>query len=225
MTRPILVLTAALAAGLASQTIAASAQPADACLSVASAKYSQWAAPRMMIQETQTFADGTSRQIEAVFTEDSAYAHVVGRPWMTVNHSRGQRNAAAPDRLVKSMGLTDCAVVGSGRDGRQPVSIYSYDYMPDENAGHVSGKIWVSDATSLPVRQELNQEMEPGHHHVPVAISARFFYGDDVQVPTGARRADELRRFWTAEHFNLGAPVGGVGLGLPPTSVGAAMHH
>lgn len=219
--RAIMVLAAALmpAASFASDTaIPGANQSSDPCVSVAAAKFSQWDSPRMMIQETQTFADGTNRKIEAVFTEDSEYAHIVGQPWMTVNHSRGQRHTMPVEKLVKSMGLTDCTLEGPARDEGQRTSLYTYDYRPDENANHVSGKIWISDSTDLPIRQELSQELEAAHHRVPVAISARFLYGDAVQVPTGARRADELRRFWTQEHFSLGAPVGGEGLGSPPTS-------
>lgn len=227
--RALIILAAALApmTAMASEAdIAAGAgQSSDPCLSVAEAKFSQWTAPRMMIQETQTFADGTNQKIEAIFTEDSAYAHVVGRPWMTVNHSRGQRHPMSPEKLVRNMGLIDCTREGSAKDEGQATSLYTYDYRPDENANHVSGKIWISDSTALPMRQELSQELETAHHHVPVAISARFFYGDAVQVPKDARRADELRRFWTQEHFSLGAPVGGEGLGLPPTSARQNSHH
>lgn len=228
LSRALVILAAALApmAAMASETDMATGanQASDPCLSVAEAKFSQWAAPRMMIQETQTFADGTNQKIEAIFTEDSAYAHVVGRPWMTVNHSRGQRHTLSPEKLVKSMGLTDCTREGSARDEGQATSLYTYDYRPDENANHVSGKIWISDSTALPMRQELSQELETAHHRIPVAISARFSYGDAVKVPTDARRADELRRFWTQEHFSLGAPVGGEGLGTPATAAMGNLH-
>lgn len=179
----------------------------------------------MMIEETQTFADGTNRKIEAIFTPDVAYAHIVGQPWMTKNLTRGERHLVAPEKLVRSMGLTDCELVRAGADDRERVSLYTFDYAPDRNASHVTGKIWISDLTSLPVRQELDQEQEPAHEHIPVAISARFFYGNEVLIPAAAIRADETRRWQTEQHFVLGAPVGGVGLGTPPMERGSGVAH
>lgn len=220
----VLAVTFAPVAAGASELDGAAAQPENSCLSVAAAKTSQWAAKRMMIRETQTFADGTSRQIEAIFTDNGAYAHIVGQPWKTSNLLRGQRHAAPPDRLVKSMGLTNCTLVGPAMVGKQHVLEYSYDYSPDANADHVTGEIWISDSTSRPVRQELKQDAEAAHGNVPVSISARFLYGDDVSIPDDATRADETRRFLNEEPLLLQKAVGGIGLGVPPMERATGAH-
>lgn len=223
----ITVFAAALAplAAFASETALAAGQPADPCLSVAAAKSSQWAAKRMMVRETQTFADGTSRRVEAIFTDNGAYAHIVGQPWKTSNLLRGQRGVTSAEKLVKSMDLTNCELVGPAMDEKQHVLVYTYDYAPDANASQVTGRIWISDSTSRPVRQELKQETEAAHGNVPVAISARFLYGDAVQVPSDATRADETRRFLNQEPLLLQRGVGGIGLGVPPMERGAGTGH
>ncbi|MGH6889519.1 MAG: hypothetical protein ACREHF_10020 [Rhizomicrobium sp.] len=222
----ILVFAAAVApfAASASDMVAPNGRQTNPCLNVAAAKSSQWRAKRMMVRETQTFADGTNRQIEAIFTEDVAYAHIVGQPWMTKNLTRWERSVAAPDKVMKSMGLTGCELVGPATENLQPVSLYTFGYVPDANAIHVTGKIWISDATSLPIRQELDQKLEAAHEHVPVAITAQFSYGDSVKIPASAIRADESRRFLTEQHFVLGAPVGGTQLGTAYTAPGGHGH-
>src|SRR5580693_2182000 len=64
------------------------AQPADdACRTVAGAKFAQWRQDRIMVRETRTFADGSKKQVEAIFTPSNAYGHEVGKPWLSMNIS------------------------------------------------------------------------------------------------------------------------------------------
>jgi hypothetical protein len=182
-------------------------QPEDPCVSVAGAKFAQWGQKRLMIQQTKTFADGTKKDIEIIFTENAVYGHDVGKPWLTMNTPRAQRAAPPPDRLVKQMGLAECQRVGPAKDFAEPASFYTYTYVPDSNASHVSGQIWIADLSGLPVQQTLRQEEETSHSHVPVEISARYTYGDDVKVPNDAQSADDFRR-WLAQQ-NLNMPMTG----------------
>jgi hypothetical protein len=183
-----------------SATMMADQQPADPCENVASARFTQWNQKRFMIRQTETFADGTKKEIEAIFTEDAAYGHEVGKPWMTMNLVRKERAVPPPDVLVKSMGLAECQLTGPAQDTKEPSTLFTYGYLPDSNASHVGGKMWISDSSRLPLRQELAQEEET-HHNVRVAIAATYAYGDDLQVPSDAIRSDDLRRWLQQQGF------------------------
>ncbi|HEY5049076.1 MAG TPA: hypothetical protein VII49_13760 [Rhizomicrobium sp.] len=182
-------------------TVIGPQQPADACLEVATAKYAQWTAKKLEIQQTETLADGSSKTIEAIFTPDSAYGREDGMTWSTMNLVFGDRQVPAPEAMVKHMGLAACRFEGITNPSGRPLSIYALEYVPDARASHVSGEIWISPATGLPLRQELHQDAEPWHRQVAVAISVHFLYDDDVQVPLDAVRSDNLRRWLVQRGF------------------------
>ncbi|HEX3666611.1 MAG TPA: hypothetical protein VHU23_15405 [Rhizomicrobium sp.] len=189
---------------------------ADACASVATAKFEQWNQPKFMIHRTETFADGSKKDVEAIFMEDVAYGHDVGKPWETENIIRQVRTLPPPDVVVKRMGLGDCKLAGPATDTKDPASFYTYDYVPDERVNNATGKMWISDSASLPERQELTQDAE-ANPKVPVAISSTFAYGDDVQVPNGAIQSDNLRRWLAQQGLLMNQKLGTSGGGVPPS--------
>jgi hypothetical protein len=174
--------------------VAEDPKDSDPCVNVANAKFEQWNQQRFMIHRTETFSDGSKKEIEAIFTEDVAYGHEVGSPWQTENLVRQARAVPPADVLVKRMGLAECQLAGPAQDAKQSSSLFTYGYIPDSNASHVTGKMWISDSSGLPLRQELAQDAE-NNHKVPVAMSSTFAYGDDVQVPKGAVQSNNLRRW------------------------------
>jgi hypothetical protein len=182
------------------ETVAVDSNSADPCVTVASAKFEQWNQPRFMIRRTETFSDGSKKEIEAIFTEDAAYGHDVGLPWETENLVRKERVLPPPDDLVKRMGLTECQLAGPAPDTKQPSSLFTYAYVPDTHASQVSGKMSIADSSNLPMRQELSQEPET-NRKVAVRISSNFAYGDDVQVPKGAIQSNNFRRWLEQQGF------------------------
>ena len=186
--------------GAWTESVVVNSKAADPCVAVASAKFEQWNQPRFMIHRTETFSDGTKKEIEAIFTQDAAYGHDVGLPWETENIVRKERVLPPPDVLVKRMGLTDCQLAGPARDTKRPSSLFTYAYFPDEHASQVTGKMSITDASNLPVLQELSQEPET-NRKVAVHISSTFAYGDDVQVPNGAIQSNNFRRWLEQQGF------------------------
>jgi hypothetical protein len=203
------------------ESVTVDSKSADPCVTVASAKFEQWNQPRFMIHRTETFSDGSKKEIEAVFTPDAAYGHDVGLPWETENLIRKERVLPPPDVLVKRMGLTDCRLAGPAADTKQPSSQFTYAYFPDEHASQVTGKMSIANASNLPLLQELAQEPET-NHKVAVLISSTFAYGDDVQVPSDAIHSDNFRR-WLEQQGFLSNTLIVHGAGAPP--MGQPYHH
>ena len=169
-------------------------RPVDPCVAVAAAKYAQWGQERMMIDETRTFADGTKRNDKVIYTANAAYGQHDGRPWNTVQLTRPQRTAYSPETVEKSMSLGTCEFVGTeDEDGGRSASLYAITYLPDKDGSRSSGKIWIIDATGLPLRQEMQNPTQP-NARVAVEISAHYSYGDDVKVPRSAEVAEFERR-------------------------------
>jgi hypothetical protein len=196
------------------ESISVDSKSADPCITVASAKFEQWNQPRFMIHRTETFSDGSKKEIEAIFTEDAAYGHDVGLPWETENIVRKERVLPPPDVLVKRMGLTDCQLAGPAQGTKQPSSLFTYDYFPDEHASQVAGKMSIADSSNLPLLQELSQEPET-NRKVAVRITSTFAYGDDVQVPNGAIQSNNFRR-WLEQQGFLSNTLIIQGAGTPP---------
>ncbi|HLY06948.1 MAG TPA: hypothetical protein VKR31_14480 [Rhizomicrobium sp.] len=198
---------------------------ASACVTVAGAKSAQWDQKRLMIRETETFADGRKRVVEAIFTPDVDYARVDGGPWTSMNLVKRQRGVPPAGDLVKRMGLEDCGLSGSDGSGNTKESVYSYGYLPDARAGQVTGKMWVDDSSQLPVRQELAQT-EAAQRNVPISIEASYTYGDAVTVPSDAVRSDERRRWLEQQVFfrNVGAASGAAGPSDAEYSFGGKHH-
>ena len=73
--------------------------------------------------------------------------------------------------------------------------------------------MWISDATGLPLKEEMQDPAPPANAMVANAIAATYTYNDDVQVPAGAELADSTRLFNAAQllrHLQSGS---GTGLG------------
>lgn len=176
---------------------------AKACAAVADAKFEQWNQRRFMIRQTETFADGRRKVVEAIFTPDLAYARENGGQWSSMNLVRAQRSVPSADYIVRRMGIQSCSRGGAAdANANRPVSMYSYDYLPDANAGEVTGRMWIDDSSRLPVRQELAQSVS-SQQNLPISMEASYTYGDAVIVPADAVRSDERRR-WNEQQLFLG---------------------
>lgn len=180
----------------------------DGCMAVAMAKHSQWTQDRVLIRETRTFADGSKKNYEAIFTESNSYGHEIGKPWLSMNIVRSTRNIQPVDMLERDMGLTGCEAAGRSPQVGGTASVIAFGYVPTPYFTNASGKIWISDATGLPVHQEYRQDGN-ADPKIAVAVTSDFFYGDDVKVPSDARRADEFRRFLATEDMGREQPGGG----------------
>ena len=199
---------------------------AGACATVAGAKSAQWNQKRFMIRETQTFADGRRKMVEAIFTPDIGYARVDQGPWTSMNLVRRQRAAPPAGDLARRMGLQECGLSGPDAGTKQPVSIYSYGYLPDSNAGQVTGRMWVDDSSQLPIRQEFAQTAAL-QRNLPISIEASYTYGDAVTVPSDAVRSEERRR-WIEQQVFLKNGIGtnsGEGGPSPGDNPTASRHH
>jgi hypothetical protein len=165
----------------------------DACLHIAKAKYAQWAQARVMRTQTETFADGTQKNSETVFTENTVY-NLHYTIWVTGQLSARQRTAEAPAVLEKNMDLSGCSSGEQAEEGGQKTTVYTFLSGKDDDAAQ--GKIWIADATGLPVREEM--ALAGKAPEIPVALSARYTYGADVQIPRMAELAESVRLTRTA---------------------------
>jgi hypothetical protein len=194
--RKILFLTAACLlafVALAGATQAAQAVT-DTCLKVAAAKYAQWDQKRVMIMETRTFADGSMRNNELIFTHNTVYGQLDNRSWNSLPILRRQRGAGSPEMAAKTMGLAECHAGEAVAEAGRQATIYTYTYVPDAQGNQASGKIWIADATGLPLRQDLQERSKPENQQVAMQISTHYSYDGDVKLPSAAERADMERR-------------------------------
>jgi hypothetical protein len=158
----------------------------DLCLKVAEAKVKQWNEARIRRERTDAFADGTTRTSEMVVTEDALYLHYRGI-WWSGQTLRAQRRADSAGAVAGRMGLSSCSVDRGVAAEPGPVTVYTYS----QGQGMI-GALWVSDATGLPLREEIDQPA--GAPAKPGKVSLRYAYGADVHVPNGAQLAEFQRR-------------------------------
>jgi hypothetical protein len=154
------------------------ASPGDACLAIAQSKVLEWNQAKLYRDRMDTMADGKIRPSVMIFTENGMFEQVSGL-WRTGQALRHQRVAGPVDSVMKRMGLRDCSSAGEDDVNGQKASVYTYSQDPD-----IRAKIWISDATGLPLRVELQQS--PGRDNNPVKVSMRYAYNDDVHVPNDA---------------------------------------
>lgn len=182
---------------------------ADMCLAVAQAKFQQWTQPRLMIEQTNTYADGSQRGRELIVTPNTAYARY-GDHWKTANVTRPERGAGSPEMLAKHMGLATCAKGEHVQEAGIPATVYTFSYKPDDNGSVSKGSISIADASGLPLRQEFDQNGPLANSRVAKTIETTYSYNDDVTIPGSAELAENERLFgnpapFAAEQFNYGA--------------------
>jgi hypothetical protein len=197
----ILLSVLATAAAAQPETVVVTGRPdtTDPCLVVAGAKVAQWTQTPLLIRETKTFGDGTAKSSEAIFTVNQAYAHYVGRLWHTAQILVPERSIKSPEIAAKKMRLDACSLVGAADVNGVPAHLYTFRYLPDADGSVSEGRIWIGDATGLPLRQELYLNAAHPDPQKPVQISAVYVYGDTVTVPSGAQLAEYDRRSRTQQ--------------------------
>jgi hypothetical protein len=161
------------------------ASSGDACLAIAQSKVLEWNQAKLLRTRTDTMADGKLRPSVMIFTENGMFEQVRGL-WRTGQALRNQRVAGSTESVMKRMGLSDCASAGADELDGQKAFVYVYSQDPD-----IKAKIWISDATGLPLRVELQQS--PGKDNNPVKVSMRYAYNDNVQVPHAAELRNWMR--------------------------------
>ena len=191
----------------AAQAVPQSPSPADAstdqCVAVATAKYQQWHQPRVLLQRTKTFAKGSVATDEIIVTPNTGYKLYEGS-WSTANITIPERGAASPEVMLATMRLAECSEDGTEEMSGQPVTHYVYSYKPDDNGFVSHGEMWISNATGLPLKQNLRESEPPANRLVATSISTTYAYNDAVEVPKGAVNAEATRLFTNAmsiEHY------------------------
>lgn len=157
----------------------------DACLTVAEAIVREWAQARLQRDRTDTLANGDIRKTELIFTENTVFQRVEGF-WRTGPATRGQRSTGPVQDVIKRMELSDCSVGGEEEVNGQKAAVYAYAQKPDTKA-----EIWISKATGLPLRIDVEQSAKKPKE--PVKISMSFVYDDDVHVPLDAEHREYRR--------------------------------
>jgi hypothetical protein len=150
----------------------------DACFAIADSKVREWNQAKLVRNRIDTMADGKKRPSVMIFTENGMFEQVSGI-WRTGQALRNQRVAGSTENVMKRMGLTDCVSAGGDNVDGQKATAYTYSQDPD-----IKAKIWISDASGLPLRVDLQQS--PGRDNNPVSISMHYAYNDDVHVPDAA---------------------------------------
>jgi hypothetical protein len=158
------------------------------CLAVAAAKQAQWTQVPLLIDETRSYADDTTANIQTVFTSDHAYGRYSGRAWNSVSYRAPERDAKTPAEVARAMRLESCQLIGPTPGGG--AHLYSFTYLPDRDGTRSSGQMTVSDTTGLPLSQEIVlNKAHPGMHDL-IKIVASFTYGDAAKVPRDAALAE-----------------------------------
>jgi hypothetical protein len=191
--------------------VGAASASTDACMTVAAAKYQQWLQPRVLLRKTKTFSNGSVLTDEIIVTIDTAYVLHRGH-WWAGNIGQNERGARSPEHLLMNMGLANCEEGKAAPVSGQPARLYSYSYSADRNGFVTRGAMWISDATGLPLREELHETAPPANPFVATAVETTYAYNADVHVPLAAENADSDRLFQTKtllEHLQMtGLPSG-----------------
>jgi hypothetical protein len=198
---------------IGASAFAQSADTSPVCAQIANAKYQEWRQPRLFIDRSKTFDDGSTATDKMIVTENTAYYKSDNRAWTSAGITLRERAVGSPQKLLRDMRLAECTKVGSSDDAGQPTSIYTFDYLPGDDGTVASGKIWIADATGLPVREEFSQSAPPAaNQKVAKTISANYQYNGDVRVPRGAELADQqrLNNNWAVVR-NMQSGGGGLG--------------
>jgi len=170
------------------------ADPSGDCAAVAQAKYEEWRQPKLFIERSKTFEDGHTTTDSMIVTENTAYYRESMRSWTSAGMTVRERAVSSPQKILHDMRLADCTKGASTTKDGQPVTVYTFNYLPGDDGTIASGTLWISDQTGLPVREEFSQSAPPpANLKVAKAISATYRYNDDVVVPRGAELADRLR--------------------------------
>jgi hypothetical protein len=160
------------------------AEPAsDACMKVANARLQEWNQARLLRDRMDTYADGSTLNTEIIFTENGMF-HLVKGIWRTGQATRRERSAGSASSVIHNMGFTDCTADGAEDVDGQRSAVYSYEQGPD-----MKSRIWISEATGLPLRAEVRQV--PKRRDIPAKIVMTYIYDDNVHVPHTA----ELKNF------------------------------
>ncbi len=183
-------------------TIGAAAQSAmpatsDACATIATAKFNQWRQMRLRIERSKTFADGSVVNDDLIVTENTAFKKD-GSGWTSAGITLRERAVPSPKRILRDMRLGQCTQSGQETVDGQSAMIYTYSYLPDDAGYTAQGRIWISEATGLPLREDFQEPSPPANQKIAKAISATYTYNDDVHIPRGAEVANAQRLFNTA---------------------------
>ncbi|HTT99025.1 MAG TPA: hypothetical protein VMF58_13310 [Rhizomicrobium sp.] len=157
----------------------------DACMKVAGAKVAEWNQARVMRDRMDTYADGSKLDTQIYFTENGMFQLIKG-VWRTGQATRHQRSAGSMSSAAHTMGLTACTADGADNVDGQSALVYSYEQGPD-----MKSRMWVSSATGLPLRAEIDQK--PARYDIPAKIVMTYAYNDDVRVPKVAQLKNDMR--------------------------------
>ena len=161
---------------------------------LAQAKSKQWTQRRILIEQTRTFADASTETASILVTGDTAYLQRRG-VWRSRAVPYRERPIRLPEATLKGMGLGTCITVGGVREAKQAATIYSYDYLPDDQGYIAHVRLWVSDSTGLPLREEMLDPAPPANAMVATSISATYQYNDEFDIPAGAEKTESTRLF------------------------------
>lgn len=207
---PFAVIALLLAASSVQAIDAAPPPPGSTCMALAEAKHDQWLQKRVLIQQTKIFADGSTKAIAILVTENTAYLQARTQ-WRSRSVSIRERAVPSAGQILMGMGLAHCTKDSTVQEANQAATLYTYDYLPDDKGFVAHGRMWISDATGLPLKEEMQDPAPPANAMVANAISATYAYNDDVTVPAGAELADSTRLFNAAQlmrHLQSGSGTG-----------------
>lgn len=207
---PFAVIALPLAASSVQAIDAAPPPPDSTCMALAEAKHDQWLQKRVLIQQTKTFADGSTKAIAILVTENTAYLQARTQ-WRSRSVSIRERAVPSAGQILMGMGLAHCTKDSTVQEANQAATLYTYDYLPDDKGFVAHGRMWISDAMGLPLKEEMQDPAPPANAMVANAISATCAYNDDVTVPAGAELADSTRLFNAAQlmrHLQSGSGTG-----------------
>jgi hypothetical protein len=198
---------------LLAATVSAAAQSAtsDACATIASAKFNEWRQVRLEVQRAKTFTDGSVVNDDMIVTQSTAYKKDRGT-WTSAGITLRERAVPSPNKILHDMRLGQCTQAGHDTVNGAPATVYTYSYLPDRAGFVAQGRLWVSDVSGLPLREEFQDPSPPANQKVAKAISATYTYNDDVEVPRGAEVANDLRLYNNASAVrNMQSGGSGVG--------------
>ncbi len=178
---------------LLAATVSAAAQ-SDACATIASAKFNQWRQVRLEVQRAKTFTDGSVVKDDLIVTQSTAYKKD-GGAWTSAGITLRERAVPSPKQILHDMRLDQCTQAGHDTVNGAPATVYTYSYLPDRAGFVAQGRLWISDVSGLPLREEFQEPAPPANQKIAKAISASYIYNDDVEIPRSAEVANDLRLY------------------------------
>src|SRR5271163_1754863 len=79
------------------------------CAQIATAKYQEWRQPKLFIDRSKTYENGSTMTDKMIVTENTAYYKDDNRAWTSAGITLRERAVGTPEKILRDMRLAECS--------------------------------------------------------------------------------------------------------------------